>query len=294
MSSLPLAQNSLGLAANLARLGDLADAASARVSSGRRLDRPSTDPAAVGQVSRLDGESTRLRAVEINLQNGVSRLQATTGQLDVLGRLTTRLSELASLAADPIRSPADTASYATEFTQLQTQLRQIIGGTSAEIGGSGVASAQGAFNQQELFGPAAGDTLVIGEAPPARYQPPVLNLRTGALGDLIRQDASGAFTLQLDASTAPAITRGLQAATTQIADAQAQVGAGLSRLDFAASVATTAATNHEAALSAIRDTDLATELTALSRYKILNESHTAMLAQARDASAKLLPLLARR
>jgi flagellin len=294
MSSIPLSQSSLGLASGLSRLGQLTDATSSRIASGRRLDHPSADPAGLGQSAKLDGEHTRLRAVEVNLQNGVSRLQSTTGQLDVLGRVTTRLSELAALVTDPTRGPAASATYVTEFTQLQTQLRQIIGGSAAEIGGTGVASAQGSFNHQELFGPGPNDTLVIGEAPPATYTPPVLNLRTGALGELIRQDASGAFTLQLDASTAPAINQRLQAATAQIADSQAQVGAGLSRLDFASSVATTAATNHEAALSTIRDADLATELTALSRLKMLTESHTAMLAQARDTSAKLLPLLSRR
>jgi flagellin-like hook-associated protein FlgL len=41
----------------------------------------------------------------------------------------------------------------------------------------------------------------------------------------------------------------------------------------------------------IRDADIAADSTARARLQILGESHTAMLAQARDASAKLIDLL---
>ena len=48
MSSINTTQQSLFLAAGLGRLQSLNDAASARVSSGQRLDRPSADVAGVG------------------------------------------------------------------------------------------------------------------------------------------------------------------------------------------------------------------------------------------------------
>ncbi len=290
MPSLPLGQHAHSLAAGLARLDSRAEISSARVSSGRRLDRPATDSPALGQVAKLEGDQGRLRAAEINIQNGVSQLQATTGQLGTIGRVLSRLSELAVLSQNPTQSQEQSALYASESGELQAQLRLIIGGSVAEIGGTtDVDAPSGSFNGRPLFGPGPAPALAIGADTADTYQLPVLNLRAGALGRIINQDADGNFTFALDANAVAT----LKDAVAQVSGAQAQVGAGQSRLNFAANVAATAAANREAALSTLQDTDLAAEVTAQARYKFLTESHTSMLAQARDATAKLLPLLSR-
>ncbi len=285
-------QNSLVLAAGLSRLQELNQSATARVSSGQRIDRPSADIAGVGQSARLDAQQGRLGAVLVNLQNGVSRLQVTSSQLGQIGRIVTRLGELATYAGSPVQTNADRALYQTEFTGLQDQLRQMIGGTTAEIGGTaGVANPSGTFNDSALFGSAVGETLSVGLDSDDRLTLPVLNLRTGALGDLVKQDASGAFTTTL--ATTGLLTA-LDTAIKQTGDANAEVGSVYSRLDFASGVVTTASANTEAALSVIRDTDVAAESTTLARLQILTESRNAMLAQARDSRASLIGLLTRR
>lgn len=289
-SSSSLGQHALSLAAGLGRIDARNDAASGRVSSGRRLDRPSLDSAAVGQAAKIDSEQARLQAAEVNIQNGVSRLQVTSGQLDAISRLVSRLSELSVLGADATQSEDQRALYATEFGELQTQLRKTIGGSVAEIGGvADEDRPDGVFNGRPLFGPGPGDTLVIGISSDETLTMPVLDLRSGALGKLINQDASGAFTFSVTSAGADVFGE----AFDQLASAQARVGAAQSRLAQASSLAATAATNREAALSVIQDADLASELTALTRYQLLAESHTAMLTQARDATAKLIPLLSR-
>ncbi len=292
-----LSHHSLSLAAGLGRIDEFRAAVTSRVASGKRLDRPATDPAAVAQSGKLVSEQARLRAAEVNIQNGVSRLQVSTGQLNALDRIVTRLSEIATLAGNAVQNPADRANYGIEFAQLQQQMRQIVGGSSAEIGGSGVDKPLGQFNERPLFGPGPGDSIVVGPDSEDRLSLPVLNLRAGPVGDLLRQDATGTFVLGLGAGGAvpsPGLGVTLRAALGQLAEAQAEVGSGQSRLLLSASVAATARENHEAALSTIQDADLAVETTELARLQILGESRTAMLAHARDAGAKLLPLLARR
>ena len=294
MSSLPIGNASHSLASGLARADSAIETVSARISSARRIDRPATDAAGVGQVARIEAGQTRLRAAEVNIQNGVSQLQATDGQLSTLGRIVTRLSELATLGADATRPDSDRSQYASEFTQLQAQLRQIVGGTSAEIGGlSDVERPLGRFNDRELFGPGPGDTIAIGVEAGEAVALPVINLRQGALGSLLRQDASGNFALSPAASGSSALGETLVAALSQLGDARASVGAIQSRLTFAAGVADVASANREAALGAIQDADIAAETTQLARLQIRSEAHTAMLVQARDVTAKLLPLLAR-
>lgn len=282
------------LASGLSRIDDLNTSVSSRISSGRRLDRPAADPAGLGQASRLDSEQARLRSAEVNIQNGVSRLQVTTGHLGQMSKVVTRLSELATYATNAAASPSDRAQYGVEFRQLQDQLRQTIGGSPAEIGGTnGVDRPLANFEEAPLFGPGAGESLVIGADPAERLALPALNLREDALGALIRQDSAGAFTLTLGGGDDAALGQTLRSALDQLAEGQAEVGAGQSRLGLAASLAATVRANQEAALSGIQDADIAAESTQLARLQILQEGHTAMLVQAREMSAKLLPLLSR-
>ncbi len=288
-----LGHDYLSLAAGLTRADARLDTVSARVSSGRRIDRPAADSAGVGQVAHLDSEQTRLRAAEVNVQNGVSRLQATDSQLSVMGKIVTRLSELASLATGPAQVSSDRAQYAAEFGQLQSQLRQIVGGSATEIGGAGVNEPLGRFNDRELFGSGPADRLAIGAESADSLALPVINLRQGAVGALIKQDSAGNFTQSLAAGDSAALGETLRAALAQIGDSRALVGAGQSRLGLAAGMLATADANREAALGSIQDADLAAETTEMARLKILSEGHTAMLVQARDVTAKLLPLLAR-
>jgi len=284
-------QHSLTLASGLGRLKVLNQVATARVSSGQRIDRPSADIAGVGQAAKLDAQQSRLGSVLVNLQNGVSRLQLTSSQLGQIGRIVSRLGELATYATSPVQNNTDRALYQTEFTGLQDQLRQMIGGTTAEIGGTAdVTKPSGTFNDSVLFGSAPGEMLSVGLNSDDRLTLPVLNFRTGALGDLIRQDATGNYTTTL---TSTGLLPALNSALNQTSDANAEVGSVQSRLDFASSVTTVARINNEAALSVIRDADIAAESTALARLQILTESRNAMLAQARDSRASLIGLLTR-
>lgn len=290
MSTINFKQQPLDLAASLGRIQNLTDAANGRISSGRRLDTPSTDVAGVGRAAKLDAEQSRLRAVEINLQNGQSRLQSTSSQLNTISDIVTRLSELSTLGTNAVQDPASRALYTEEFTQLQQQLRSTIGGTTAEIGGASDVEATGTFNGFRLFGSGPAESISIGQGTDERLTLPRLDFTTGPIGDLIRQDASGAFLARIDA---PGATAAIKSALAQANDSLALVGAAQSRLSFAAGMVATADTNNEAALSVIRDADVAADVTNLSRLQILGESHNAMIAQSRDSNAKLISLLTR-
>ena len=289
MSSINVNQQSLFLATGLSRLQSLSDAASARVSSGNRIISPSDDVAGVAMAAKLDGEQSRLNGVQVNLQNGVSRMQSTAGQLNTISKVVTRLSELSSLGSDPTQDAASRSLYQTEFTQLQDQLRQTIGGTVAQIGGTAdVSNPSGTYNGTRLFGPGTGESLTVGIQSNDKIALPTLDLSTGAIGALIHQDASGAYTTTIATSGAGST---ITDALSQTSTAMANVGAVQSRLDFSANVITTASTNHEAALSVIRDANVASDSTLIARLKMLTDSRTSMLAQAKDSGTKLIGLL---
>jgi len=117
---------------------------------------------------------------------------------------------------------------------------------------------------------------------------PGANLRDGAMLAIIGQDGTGAYTLDVgDADVVDRITAAIQDVATE----RATLGASQSRLELAASTLQIESENLEAAVSRIRDVDVATESTRLARYNILVESGTAMLAQANQSPQSVLRLL---
>jgi len=261
-----------------------------RLSSGSKIVRPSDDAAGLAVSEKLAAQNRRVGAATTNVQNAISYLQTADGFMGGMSRILTRLSELAILAQDVTKNASDIDLYRQEFTALQDQLRATIGGAVAEIGGTAeVGTPLGAFNGITLFGDnAAGLTVTIGQAVGQDMVVPGANLRDGAMLAIIGQDGTGAYTLDVgDADVVDRITAAIQDVATE----RATLGASQSRLELAASTLQIESENLEAAVSRIRDVDVATESTRLARYNILVESGTAMLAQANQSPQSVLRLL---
>ena len=104
-------------------------------------------------------------------------------------------------------------------------------------------------------------------------------LTGGSVADISTEDnATGAVTL-------------LATAVTILARIQADVGKGQNNLTFAIGLASTQVTNLSAAESRIRDADLATEASNLTRASIAQQAGVAALAQANSAPQAVLALL---
>jgi flagellin len=277
-------------AKELGHIHELLSKSLSRLSSGVRISSPASDPVGVGTVSKLEGEHKRTQAAAVNVQNASSMVQSSVGFLASMGRVVTRMSELSQYSSDGMKSPADISLYQVEFKKLQDQLRLTIGGSTAEIGGTvGVASPLGFFNGNPLYGSNAsgisiassshaGDTIVI----------PETNLRDGAMLELVKQDASGNYTLT---ATDPTAIQKLNDALDDISSERSVLGGVASRLEFAASSLAVTNENLTAAVSRIQDTDIASESTRLTKLNILLESGTAMLSQANQSPKSVLQLL---
>jgi flagellin len=83
----------------------------------------------------------------------------------------------------------------------------------------------------------------------------------------------------------------LQASIVALGLLRATNGSEQSRLSFAEDMLKVNKTNLEAANSRIIDVDVAAESTQLARFNILQQSGTAMLAQANQSSQSILRLL---
>ncbi len=261
-----------------------------RLSSGSKIVNPSDDAAGLAVSEKLDAQGRRVKAAGTNVQNAISYVQTADGFMSGMTKILSRMSELGILAKDVTKNPSDVDLYQQEFRALQEQLRATIGGDTTEIGGTaGVTTPLGAFNGIVLFGPnAAGLQVTIGQAVGQDMTIEETNLRTGAMLDIVAQDATGAFTLEsTDSDAIQKITDAIQ----HVAEERATLGAAQSRLELASTTLQVEYENLSSAISRIRDVDVAEETTQYARYNILVQSGTAMLAQANQTPQSVLKLL---
>ena len=93
---------------------------------------------------------------------------------------------------------------------------------------------------------------------------------------------------QLDTGTA---VRALDAAISRVSSTRANLGAYENRFEHTVARLGVAMENATAANSRIRDTDMASEMTAFTRFQVLAQAGTAMLAQANQSARGVLALL---
>jgi len=255
-----------------------------RLSSGSKIVEPADDAAGLAVSEKLQAQSRRLDAAATNVQNAMSYIQTADGFMSSMSKVLTRLSELSMMAQDVTKNAGDVALYQEEFQSLQQQLRDT-------VGGGAVTTPLGTFNGITLFGPnAAGLTVTIGEGPGQTMTIAETNLQdpAGALGTLLAQTTPPAFDVTV---TSPGVAGMVVNAIQQVATERATLGAAQSRLEVAGTTLQVEGQNLEAAISRIRDVDVAVESTQFAKNNILVQSGTAMLAQANQMPQSVLKLL---
>ena len=93
------------------------------------------------------------------------------------------------------------------------------------------------------------------------------------------------------ATNATAAITALDSALSSISLTQSRLGAAVNRLTFAVENNEATRTNLEAANSAIRDTDVATETANLARYQVLLQAGVSVLATANQVPTLALSFL---
>jgi flagellin len=244
---------------------------------------------------RLSAAIRRTEATQTNVSNAQSFLETQDGVLKAAEKVVNRLGELTQLATDVTKGTSDLALYQTEVNSLKNQIKALLGeafngvslfSSAGATGSTGVVSNASAFSI--ISSQDGAQTIGISKAD------------MGALFGIIcgtsasPATATIATTSGINISTVSAATTAIGQMTSAIqtiATLRASNGAEQSRLGFAADVLAINKTNLEAANSRILDVDLAAESAKLSKFTILQQAGTAMLAQANQSSQSLLRLL---
>jgi flagellin len=287
----------IAAARNLNKSQDLLGQSLARLSSGSKIVNPSDDAAGLAVSEKLDAQNLRVQAASTNVQNAVSYIQTADGFMSGMTKILGRMSELGMLAQDVTKNSSDVALYEQEFQALQEQLRSTIGGKAADIGGKAdgsddVTSPIGTYNGIELFGSNSAGQVTIGEAVGQTMSIDATDLRSdipaNMMHAIVEKDGTGNFVLSVNSAN---VTQAITDAIQYVASQRASLGASQSRLNLAADTLQVENENISAAVSRIRDVDVASETTSLARYNILVQAGTSMLAQANQSPQSMLKLL---
>jgi flagellin len=237
-----------------------------KLSSGYRINHASDDAAGLGISEKMRGQIRGLAQAQRNIQDGVGLVQTAEGSLDEVHSMLQRVRELAVQYKNGSMSTTNQSAIQTEINQLASEIERI--GATAQFNSIPVLNAAGSVTFQ--VGANDGESI---------------NVATISLGAVV---GSAAFSLSAGGTTD--ITE-IDAAIDAISAARATFGAVQNRLEHTLAVQATTQENLVSAESRIRDVDMASEMTSMTKEQILTQAGTAMLAQANQAPNSVLSLL---
>jgi flagellin len=237
-----------------------------RLSSGYRINRAADDAAGLAITEKLRGQIGGLDQAQRNAQDAISLVQTAEGNLQEVHSMLQRVRELAVQYKNGALSTTDRSAIQSEVNMLASEVERI--GSSAQ------------FNGILLLSAAANITFQVGAA-----DGEVITVATISLGQGV---PAAAF--QLSAGGATDIGE-IDAAIDAVSAQRAQFGAVQNRLEHTLSNLAVYNENLMASESRIRDVDMAAEMVNFTKLQILQQSGTAMLAQANQTPQSVLQLL---
>jgi flagellin len=244
-----------------------------RLSSGYRINKSMDDVAGLAIANKFRMEVRALRAAQQNVSQGQSLLQVAEGGTTKIENIVERLKELAiSASSDNVDSDGRTRLNA-EAGALLAEIDQIANDTKY----SGVALLNAAINM----------TFQVGSGATAAEDRINVTTTAGLLSSSL-----GLSSLSLTSvSDAQSALTSIDSALVSVNLITGEIGAAASRIEFSAGNLQIAIENVDASHSAIRDVDMAYEMTTLTKNQILLQAGTAMLAQANMLPQSVLSLL---
>ena len=246
-----------------------------QLSSGQRINRAGDDAAGLAISENLKAQIRGLGQAERNAQDGVSLVQIAEGALAEVGNIMIRLRELAVQAASDTIGPTERKFLNVEFEQLTSEVDRIANSTQ--------------FNRVNLLN-GTGSVLDI-----------QIGTRNDPLSDRLTFDASSAdvnvaaLGLNLasvsDKISAQNSLAAIDQAIQNVSGIRADFGALQNRLQSTINNIQISNENLSAANSRIRDTDIASATSELTRTNILMQAGTSVLAQANQSTTNALTLI---
>ncbi|MCL2461550.1 MAG: flagellin [Defluviitaleaceae bacterium] len=250
--------------------------ASARLSSGLRINTAADDAAGLAISEKMRAQIRGLDMASKNAQDGISMVQTAEGGMAEIGNMVQRIRELTVQAANDSNDQA---------TGDRTKIQDEIGNLLKEIDSM---ASRVEFNNKKLID--------------GSYTTSTLHLQVGANKDQsitfnigsMKASTLGIASINVDIANASGISAQIDTVNTavnNVANERAKLGAIQNRLQYTIKSLDISSENLSASESRIRDTDMAKEMMALTKANVLSQAATTMLAQANQQPQNILQLL---
>ena len=272
-----------------------------RLSSGKKINSASDDAAGFAIAERMTAQIRGLNMAAKNASDGLSMLATIENATNDITGMLHRMRELAVQGINDTNGTQDRAYLQLEVDALMEEINRVASDTQyngkSVLNGSlantvTAAGAITAYGGQIQVGTDANQTVGFGVN---SVDTVALNLSAAGTAENHSTAAKEfvAGTSQIDVSSAANASTSLakiSAAIEQVAGDRAGYGALQNRLEYTVSNLLNVAEYTTAARSRIEDADFAAESARLAKAQVLQQSGTAMLAQANASSQLALSL----
>ncbi|MEY2936712.1 MAG: hypothetical protein RL033_7461, partial [Pseudomonadota bacterium] len=226
-----------------------------RLSSGFRINSAKDDAAGLAISENLKSQVRSFAVAERNAGDGISMAQTAEGALGEVHNILGRMRELAVQASNGSLTGTDRGFLQTEFSSLQDEITRIQGSAK--------------FNGKLLLAAATTDiTLQVGLQAVSSDQ---IHVQLGGVA-LSTISGSGVALSGTTETGALASLSTIDTAITNVSTARSTFGAAMNRLEVAQSNIQTMRLNLSSANSRIRDVDVASETSQMSRNQVLSQA----------------------
>ena len=258
-----------------------------RLSSGKRINRAADDAAGMAISEKMKAQVNGLKIASRNALDGISLIQTAEGAMNEVHAMLQRMRELAVQTSNGVYEEDDIESVNNEIQELLEEIDNIA--KTTQFNGKNICTAEDKsgkavdLNLQLQIGANEGEVMDFNLVD---IRASVLGKDTSVSGDTAINDLD----IKTNEDASKAITK-IDVAIKQISEGRSKLGATQNRLEHTIANVDNAAENLTAALSRIEDTDMALEMSEFTKYNILVQAGTAMLAQANQRPQTILQLL---
>lgn len=243
-----------------------------RLGTGKKINSAGDDPAGLSISTKLDARNRILGAVYDNIGQAKNLLAVAEGGLLSINDILVSMGEKVVTAANDTLGTEERQAISRQLVQLVAEIRDIAEDT--EFNGVKLLNSSTVFNFQTSDRSGTNYTTQA-------FTPTDLGMTQ--LEALTENDT-------IDSSNSSGYLDEIDAAISSVSSALTNLGSLINRFTIKEGNISIAQINTEAAFSRIRNADLAREQLDLTKGQILQQTSTAMLAQANLNSQSVLAL----
>ena len=267
-----------------------------RLATGKRINNAADDAAGFTIAKKFNARSQGLGQALANIGSAKNLMAVAEGHLNNILDILTQMKTKATQAADDSLGSAERSAIQSELKALATQIDlEVTQSTwnSKSIFGTGNSTTGAASSVQFKFQIGAGasstnDVLKFDLL--AKDNVSFDSSNTNYKADGLRVSVATAGRAVTSSASAQALMSNIDTAIADVSEGLSYIGAVVNRLTYQETSLTVARTNTEAARSRIEDADMAYEQLESTKLQILQQTASAMLAQANAGPQSIMQL----